>query len=63
MMASLEAEDARNWSNLLTAAEKGDAETIRAELAAGADINQTDEGGWTALHLAAHNGHLAALEA
>jgi ankyrin repeat protein len=62
-MARLEAEDARNWSNLLTAAEKGDAEAVGAELAAGADINQTDEGGWTALHLAAHNGHLAALEA
>ena len=62
-MASLKAEDARNWSDLLVAAEKGDAETVRAELAAGADINQTDEGGWTALHLAAHNGHLAALEA
>ncbi|RUX07149.1 ankyrin repeat domain-containing protein [Mesorhizobium sp. M2A.F.Ca.ET.037.01.1.1] len=63
MTASLEAEDARNWSDLLVAAEKGDAETVRAELAAGADINQTDEGGWSALHLAAHNARMAVLEA
>ncbi|RWD59221.1 MULTISPECIES: ankyrin repeat domain-containing protein [unclassified Mesorhizobium] len=63
MTASLEAEDARTWSNLLVAAEKGDAEAVRAELAAGADINQADEGGWSALHLAAHNARMAALEA
>ncbi|RWF42660.1 MAG: ankyrin repeat domain-containing protein [Mesorhizobium sp.] len=63
MTASLEAEDARSWSTLLVAAEKGDAEAVRAELAAGADINQSDEGGWSALHLAAHNARLAVLEA
>jgi ankyrin repeat protein len=59
----LEAEDARGWSTLLGAAEKGDIETLRAELAAGADINQTDEGGWSALHLAAHNARGPVLEA
>lgn len=62
MTAGLEAEDARSWSNLLVAAEKGDAEAIGSELAAGVDINQTDEGGWSALHLAAHNARIAALE-
>ena len=60
--ASVEAEDARGWSNLLIAAEKGDAEAVRAELAAGADINQADEDGWSALHLAAHNARIAVLE-
>ncbi|TIT78461.1 MAG: ankyrin repeat domain-containing protein, partial [Mesorhizobium sp.] len=63
MTAGLEAEDARGWSDLLAAAERGDAEAVRTELAAGADINQTDEGGWSALHLAAHNARMAALEA
>ena len=58
----LEAEDARGWSTLVGAAEKGDIETLRAELAAGADINQTDEGGWSALHLAAHNARGPVLE-
>ena len=62
MTASVEAEDARNWSDLLAAAEKGDTEAVRAELAAGADINQTDEGGWSALHLAAHNARIEALD-
>src|SRR5689334_22614913 len=61
--AGLEAEDARSWSNLMVAAEKGDAQAVRAELAAGADLNQTDEGGWSALHLAAHNARIAVLEA
>ena len=63
MTAALEAEEARNWSNLLVAAEKGDAEAVRAELTAGADINQADEDGWSALHLAAHNARIEALEA
>ncbi|TGZ37476.1 ankyrin repeat domain-containing protein, partial [bacterium M00.F.Ca.ET.162.01.1.1] len=49
-------------SRLLVAAESGDAEASRAELAAGADINQTDEDGWSSLHLAAHNGRTAVLE-
>jgi ankyrin repeat protein len=60
---SLEAEDARGWSSLLVAAEKGDAEAVQSELAAGADINQADEGGWSALHLSALNAHTATVEA
>ncbi|AZO58433.1 MAG: ankyrin repeat domain-containing protein [Mesorhizobium sp.] len=62
MDTGLEAAEARNWSRLLVAAESGDAEASRAELAAGADINQTDEDGWSSLHLAAHNGRTAVLE-
>ncbi|MER9071777.1 ankyrin repeat domain-containing protein [Mesorhizobium sp. M0904] len=50
---SLEAEGARDWSPLLVAAEQGDADAVRSELAAGADINQSDDGGWSALHLSA----------
>jgi ankyrin repeat protein len=61
--SGLEASDARSWSSLLAAAEKGDADAIGSELAAGADVNQTDEGGWSGMHLAAHNGHTVALEA
>jgi uncharacterized protein len=60
---SLEAEGARGWSNLLLAAERGDAEAVRAELAAGANINEADDGGWSALHLAALNARTAAVEA
>jgi len=59
----MEAEDDRGWSSLLVAAEKGDAEAVQSELAAGADINQADEGGWSALHLAALNAHTATVEA
>jgi uncharacterized protein len=39
LTGSLETEEARGWSNLLAAAEKGDVEAIQSELAAGADIN------------------------
>jgi ankyrin repeat protein len=60
---SLEADEARGWSNLLVAAEKGDAQTVRSELAAGADINQSDDDGWSALHLSALNARTAVIEA
>jgi ankyrin repeat protein len=60
---SLEAEDARGWSNLLAAAEKGDVEAVQSELAAGADINESDDDGWSALHLSALNARTAAVEA
>ena len=63
MTKSLETEEARGWSNLLIAAEKGDAEAVQSELAAGADINEADDDGWSALHLSALNAHTAALEA
>jgi ankyrin repeat protein len=63
LTTSLEAEGARGWSNLLVAAEKGDVEAVQSELAAGADINESDEGGWSALHLAALNARTAAVEA
>ena len=38
------------------ALEQGHLETARALLEAGADINITDDGGWTRLHLAARWG-------
>jgi uncharacterized protein len=60
---SLETEEARDWSNLLVAAERGDVEAVRSELAAGADINEADDDGWSALHLSALNAHTAAVEA
>ncbi|MER9896264.1 ankyrin repeat domain-containing protein [Mesorhizobium sp. M0119] len=63
MTNSLEAEGARDWSPLLVAAEQGDAEAVRSELAAGADINQSDDGGWSALHLSALNDRTAVVEA
>ncbi|MDX8494866.1 ankyrin repeat domain-containing protein [Mesorhizobium sp. VK22B] len=62
MAAGTEAAEARNWSRLLIAAESGDADALGSELEAGADINQADEDGWSALHLAAHNGRIAVLE-
>ena len=63
MTKSLEIEEARGWSKLLIAAEKGDVEAIQSELAAGADINESDDDGWSALHLSALNAHTAAVEA
>ena len=63
MTKSLEIEEARGWSKLLIAAEKGDVEAIQSELAAGADINESNDDGWSALHLSALNAHTAAVEA
>jgi ankyrin repeat protein len=63
LTTSLEADEARGWSNLLAAAERGDVEAVRSELAAGADANEPDGGGWSALHLAALNARSAAVEA
>ena len=62
MTKSLEAEEVKGWSKLLVAAEKGDVAAIQSELAAGADVNQQDDGGWSALHLSALNACTAAVE-
>ena len=43
--------------NLLDASKKGDEDKINASLAHGSDINAADEQGWTALHMAAYEGH------
>jgi len=56
-------EEARGWSNLLVAAEKGDVEAVQSALAAGADINESDDDGWSARHLSALNARTAADEA
>ncbi|MGH9861256.1 MAG: ankyrin repeat domain-containing protein, partial [Candidatus Acidiferrales bacterium] len=45
------------------AATAGDVPALEAQLAAGADVNAKDRYGQTALMLAAHRGHLVAVEA
>ncbi|MEJ6782647.1 ankyrin repeat domain-containing protein [Aminobacter sp. Piv2-1] len=62
MANSLEVEADRGWSNLLVAAEKGDVEAVRTEVAAGAHVNESDGDGWCALHLAALNARAAVVE-
>ena len=44
------------------AVERGDVETVRQALRAGADLNARDSHGQTALMLAAHRGHRALVE-
>lgn len=60
---SLQINEASAWPALLVAAERGDVDAANAELAAGADVNQSDDDGWTALHLSALNAHASVVEA
>lgn len=61
---SLQSDEASaTWPALLAAAESGDLDVANAELAAGADVNQSDEDGWSALHLSALNAHAPVVEA
>ena len=46
-------------SELMHAAEGGDLARAQKLLAAGADVNEADDGGWTPLFNAAHHGHAA----
>ena len=46
-------------SELMHAAEGGDLARTQKLLAAGADVNEADDGGWTPLFIAAHHGHAA----
>ena len=46
---------------LQDAAKAGNVQALRALLAAGADVNRTDSGGSTALHLAARHGRTDAV--
>jgi hypothetical protein len=48
---------------LFNAAKKGDADTVRAALAAGADVTAKDGNGWIALHEACRWGRLEAVQA
>ncbi|KAJ9449711.1 hypothetical protein DIPPA_34210 [Diplonema papillatum] len=47
---------------LLAAAYKGNAESVKKQLQAGADVNAADEGGKTSLHYAAAYGHSAVVD-
>lgn len=62
MTRSLQDDEARSWPALLMAAESGDVNAANAELAAGADVNQSDDDGWSALHLSALNAHTSVVE-
>lgn len=56
-------DEPRSWPALLAAAESGDMDVVEAELAAGADVNQSDNDGWSALHLSALNAHASMVQA
>lgn len=62
MTRNLQSEEA-SWPALLVAAETGDLDGVEVELAAGADVNQSDDDGWSALHLSALNAHAQVVEA
>ncbi|MDH4988827.1 ankyrin repeat domain-containing protein [Aminobacter anthyllidis] len=62
MTRSLQDEEAGTWPALLVAAESGDVDAAKAELAAGADVNQSDDDGWSALHLSALNAHASMVD-
>jgi len=62
MTRSLQSDEAETWPALLVAAERGDVDAASAELAAGADVNQADDDGWSALHLSALNAHVPMVE-
>lgn len=55
----VEARTAHDESALMIASLQGDLETVRRLIAMDADVNKP---GWTALHYAATNGHLAIME-
>ncbi|MDR7220094.1 ankyrin repeat domain-containing protein [Aminobacter aminovorans] len=63
MTRSLQSDEASAWPALLVAAESGNVDAAQAELAAGADVNQSDDDGWSALHLSALNAHASMVEA
>lgn len=48
--------------NIVTAAEKGDLETVRALIHQGVDVNVKDGEGWTPYLAASTNGHLEIMD-
>jgi uncharacterized protein len=55
---SVEARDDGHLTPLVWASYCGHAGTVKALMAAGADVKATDNNGWTALILACFHGHL-----
>ena len=51
------ASDVAGYDRLLLAAHEGDADTVRLEIAGGADTEKADRHGRTAVHIAAHASH------
>jgi thiol-disulfide isomerase/thioredoxin len=61
--SDVNARDERQWTPLMHAATKGDADAIRDLMGRGAQVNAQDDKGWTPLMLAAHKGHDSAVRA
>ena len=55
---SVKARNQWSWTPLMRASFRGHAGTVKALLAAGADVNAATDIGWTALIYACHHGHL-----
>lgn len=52
----------KNSAELVTASEKGELDRVKSLVGAGADVNSTNESGWTALTAAISNDHSAVAE-
>jgi ankyrin repeat protein/beta-lactamase regulating signal transducer with metallopeptidase domain len=62
LVLTARAETKGGVSPLHQAAAKGDIEQVRSLISKGVDVNETDQTGQTALHLAARHGHKAVVE-
>ena len=49
--------------DIFQAAKTGNIDRVRELIAAGADVNQQNNDGWTPLHWAAYNGHQEVVQA
>ncbi|MGL9779895.1 MAG: ankyrin repeat domain-containing protein, partial [Wolbachia sp.] len=50
-------------AELFNAVKNGEIDKVKSLISDGADVNATDQDGWTPLHLAAENGHKEVVEA